>query len=66
MKLCHRNRIGFEHEIVIGMEWRLTKKYARSEHKNISFARKNVCLPTKLERVLSMKIVDNFVCFGMP
>ena len=26
--------------------------------KNISFAHKNVCL--------TMKIVDNFVCFGMP
>ena len=27
---------------------------------------KNVCLTMKLERVLTMKIVDNFVRFGMP
>ena len=38
----------------------------RSEHKDISFARKNVCLPMKWEWVLTMKIVDNFVHFGMP
>ena len=32
------------------MEWRPTKKFATSEHKNISFAHKNVCLTMKVER----------------
>ena len=34
--------------------------------KNISFDHKNECWTMKLEWVLTMKIVDNFVCFGMP
>ena len=35
-------------------------------NENISFAHKNVSLTMKLERVLTMKIVENFVRFGMP
>ena len=36
------------------------------DNKNESFDRKNRCLTMKLEPVLTMKIVDNFVRFGMP
>ena len=55
MKFCHWDGIETD-----------PRKFARSERKNISFAHKNVCLTMKLERVLTMKIVDNFVRFGMP
>ena len=36
------------------------------DNKNESFDHKNRCLTMKLEPILTMKIVDNFVRLGMP
>ena len=54
MKFCHWDGMGTDQE---NLQDLCTK---------ISVLPIKMCLTMKLERVLTMKIVDNFVRFGMP